>query len=484
LIGSSIARTAGSRRAMPDDADSAHLLNAQARDELQDASDRSREAGLHDALTGLPNRVLLAERMRHAFLRSRRSGTSSAVLFVDLDRFKAVNDTYGRRIGDELLVAVARRLSGLLRPHDTLARLSGDQFVVFCDDLDSPAQAGAIAARIDVALTRPFLLSDTVLDLTASIGIAFAGRGEPTADRLIQDADVAMYDAKRLRGGPHHSVRTHHGDHLAGDDAALRQDLRAAISQGQLYLDYQPIVATGTARITGFEALLRWVHHARGPVPPSILIPLAERCDLINQSGAWVLHRAWTDRHRWHTDHQYGDELVMSVNVSARQLMAAGFAATVEAVLASSDTPARLLTLEITESVFISDSQRALLVLDDLKDLGVTLALDDFGTGFSSLSHLKRFPIDIIKIDKTFISDLGRDPVCRAVVAAIVQLAHGLGKTVVAEGIETAEQHTAVLALGADACQGFYFARPDTANHTDALIEDIRHRPDGSLLAR
>jgi diguanylate cyclase (GGDEF)-like protein len=450
------------------DVAAAYLINAQARSDLQDSSDQSREAALHDALTGLPNRVLMLERLEHAFQRGRRSGKTSAIFFVDLDRFKQVNDTYGHRVGDELLVAVAERLTAVLRPGDSLARLAGDEFVILCEDLDGPAQADAIASRVDTALARPFALTDGEYQITASIGVALTGLGADGPEELLHDADLAMYRTKRERvqsdGG-----RDLRELQLAGRQTDLARGLLGATGRDELHLDYQPIVDALDGRLTGVEALLRWTHPSRGSVSPSEFIPFAERSGQIIQMGQWVLEHAWSDRDVLQS--RRPAEIAMSVNVSAHQFMAAGFTDTVSAVLASASSDPGLLTLEVTESVFLRDGGRALVVLEELKRIGVKLALDDFGTGYSSLSYLDRLPIDTIKIDRAFIGNLSDEPGSQTIVTAIIQLAHSLGMTVVAEGVETAQQHHQLTRLGSDSCQGFYFARPMRASSLDALFQ-------------
>jgi diguanylate cyclase (GGDEF)-like protein len=458
------------------DVAAAYLLNAQARAELRASADRSRETSLHDSLTGLPNRVLFLERLEHAVQRGRRSGTTAAVLFVDLDRFKAVNDQHGHGVGDELLIAVAERLTAVLRPGDTLARLSGDEFVVLCEDLDTEATVARIAARIGHAVGAPFVLSAHRVEITASVGIAFSGRGDQLSERLLEDADTAMYQAKRKGGARHQIVDLRERDRGAQLDR-LERDLHEAPGRGELRTEYQPIVDTRDGRVAGVEALLRWDHPSRGLVTPAVLVPLAEQSGLITEIGRWVLEQACPDRHRWRNGEI--DELTMSVNVSAHQLMAPDYAAGVAAVLARTDTEPRLVTLEMTESVFVQDSERALVVLNELKLLGVTLALDDFGTGYSSLNYLKRFPIDIVKIDRGFVVDMEYDGASQAIVFAVIELAHTLGLTVVAEGVETAAQHEQLASLGCDSCQGYYFARPMPAADLDALM---RPRGGGKVL--
>ena len=277
-----------------------------------------------------------------------------------------------------------------------------------------------------------------------------------------------MYRAKRAGGGDHRIVDLRE-QHLAEHHASLGRDLHGVLGRDELHIEYQPIVATLDGRVTGVEALLRWAHPDRGLVGPNVLIPIAERSGMITKIGQWVLEQAWAEQKRWQREH--GGRLAMSVNVSAHQFMSAGFADTVAEVLAASRSDPGLLTLEVTESVFVRDGERALGVLNDLKDLGLMLALDDFGTGYSSLSYLKRFPVDIVKIDRAFISDLGRDPASRTIVAAVVQLAHGLGMTVTAEGVETVQQRREILGLGCDSCQGFYFAEPMPVADLEALMD-------------
>jgi len=424
------------------DVAAAYLLNARARADLRDSSDRSRQKALHDALTGLPNRILFLERLDHAVLRSRRSGKMAAVLFADLDRFKQVNDLHGHGVGDQLLRAVAERLSAVLRPGDTLARLSGDEFVILCEDVDGPAHIDGIAARIVASFADPFVLSNVEAHVTASVGIAFSSQGDQLPEFLLRDADAAMYQVKR-KGGACHQVIDLREQYLAAERTSLERELHGAPARGELRTDYQPIVATSDGRITGVEALLRWAHPSRGLVAPSMLVPLAEQSGLITEIGRWVLEQACTDRRRWQ-DRGQADDLMMSVNVSAHQLMSPDYVATVAAALAATDTDPGLVSLEVTESVFVQDSERAFVILSELKHIGVRLALDDFGTGYSSLNYLKRFPID-------------------AIVFAVVELAHMLGMTVVAEGVETAAQHERLASLGCDSCQGYYFARPMSA---------------------
>ncbi len=446
------------------DVAAAYLLNAQARADLQDSSNQSLERSLHDALTGLPNRVLLLERLDHAVLRSSRSGKTTAVLFIDLDRFKQVNDLFGHSVGDQLLVGVAQRIGAVLRPGDTLARLSGDEFVILCEDLDAPGEVGVIAGRIHAALAGPFDLSGAQVEITASVGIAFSSLGGGLSEQLLGDADAAMYKAKREGGARHQII-----DLRERRPAGLARDLQHALANAELQALYQPIVRAKEGRVVAAEALLRWTHPSRGSVPPSLFIPHAERSGLIKPIGRWVLQQACIDRARFQ-DVRPEQELSMSVNVSVKQLMSSELVASVGEVLSETHTDPRLVTLEVTESVFVQDSDRALVVLNELKKLGVFLALDDFGTGFSSLNHLKRFPVDVVKIDQTFVADLQHNEASDAIALAIIELGHRLGMTVVAEGVETAAQLKKLISFGCDYCQGNYFAQPMSADDFDDML--------------
>ncbi|MGI8793447.1 MAG: putative bifunctional diguanylate cyclase/phosphodiesterase [Acidimicrobiales bacterium] len=449
------------------DVTAAYLVNAQGRDELRNASERAYENSVHDALTGLPNRTLLLERVGHALRRRNRSRRVIAVMFADLDDFKTVNDLHGHRAGDALLVAVAERITTRLRPSDTLARVSGDEFVILCEDLDDHGEAEAIATRVADAFTLPFDLSGIELEISASVGIAFAGDGEQSPEQLLEDADVAMYQAKRKGGGQHQLIDLRER-RLQDDRASLRRDLRLAVPRGELRAEYQPIVRTDDGRVVGVEALLRWEHPTQGSIAPAIAMPLAEQAGFMTEIGRWMLEQACADRHRWAGDG--APNFGMAVNVSPYQLMAQEFVSTVADVLDRTDTPPETITLEISESVFINDSVRALIVLDDLKTLGVLLALDDFGTGYSSLSYLNQFPVDAIKIDQAFTAKLCRDPITHAIVEKTTELAHMLELAVVVEGVETAGQLHEISALGADYCQGFYFAHPMDADKLDQLM--------------
>jgi diguanylate cyclase (GGDEF)-like protein len=450
------------------DVTSAYLVNAQGRSDLLNSAAHARATSLHDGLTGLPNRVLLLERIQHALISRRRSGKLVAVLFLDLDGFKQVNDSSGHQVGDELLMAVGSRLTNVLRPGDTLARLSGDEFVMVCEGLEEEGQIEGLATRLDVAIATPFDLSGSVVGLSASIGIAFAGL-DNDPERLLHSADTAMYQVKR-KGGAHHQVLDKANKGSAELRNSLQRDLSQAVQLQELRLEYQPIVRLTDGRVTSLEALLRWDHHDRGLIPPSVLIPLAEQSGDITEIGRWVLENACNARHRW--DVQSDNEpFVMAVNISSYQLMTSGFLAMVETTLRLTDTDPKDICLEITEGAFVQDGDRALTVLSQLKELGVLVALDGFE--YSSMNYLMECSFDAVKIDETFIANIIESKASLAIVAKTIELAHLLGLVVVCEGVETAEQNRKVTALAADSSQGFYLSRPMTAKMVDDLVGSL-----------
>ena len=457
------------------DVAAAYLLNAQGREQALDARDRFRHSSLHDALTGLPNRVLLAERLEHAAERAQRSHFSAAVLFADLDRFKRVNDPFGHTVGDELLVAVAARLSALVRPGDTLARVSGDEFVILCEDLAHASDAELLATRIGEALAAPFHLTGRTLSVTASVGIAYSGPGEAVTYQLVIDADTAMYQAKRSGGAVHQVIDLPAANHHRRS-IELERDLRVALSEAGLDLAYQPIVRAADGLVTGVEALLRWTPPGGVTVPAVVAVDVAEQNGLIVDLGLWVLERSCRDRSRWLAEPP-ATPLELSVNVSAHQLMSPGFCTTVEAVLEATGMDPAALLLELTEGVLLEDGERAIRVLTELKTLGVRLALDDFGTGYCSLDYLRQFPVDTVKIDQRFIADLGRRHTGRAIVAAVTNLSHALGLSVTAEGVETTQQRDEVISLGCQFAQGFLYAPPMTGPELSAALAAEPGRP-------
>jgi diguanylate cyclase (GGDEF)-like protein len=458
------------------DVAAAYILNARARDEARETSARFRYSSLHDPLTGLPNRMLLQQRIEHAAQRARRSKLNAAILFADLDRFKQVNDTHGHQVGDQLLLAVAQRLGRLVRPGDTLARFAGDEFVFLCEDLQSELDVEHLASRVDDAFAAPFDLAGLELSVTASVGVAFAGPGGEISEQLLAEADIAMYQAKRKGGGGHQIIDLREALRTI-DHHSLAADVRSAFSLGNLRVAYQPIVRSSDGTVIGVEALLRWTDALRGQVPPVSIVEVAEQTGLINEIGAWVLERACLDRGEW-LRQAPRSPLDLAVNVSARQLMTAGFTATVAGVVARTGMDPDALILEMTEHILIEDSERTMAVLADLRVRGVRIALDDFGTGYSSLSYLRRLPVDIVKIDQGFIADIGHTTESRPIAAAVTNLAHVLGLRVIAEGVETDRQRDAVMAMGCDFAQGFFYAPPMSAA---AIGGYLARAPGGSL---
>jgi diguanylate cyclase len=400
--------------------------------------------GLHDPLTNLPNRALFLDRLQQATHRARRAGDPVGVLFVDLDGFKTINDSLGHAGGDELLVAVAERVTSVLRAGDTAARLGGDEFAILLEGLSDEREALIVAERVTAALRAPFAVGGLDVRVRASIGVA-TGEGD-----LLRDADVAMYQAK-AQGRDRVAVFDCGMHDALVERVALENDLRRALEDGELRLAYQPIVDLAHGRLLAVEALLRWRHPTRGDVPPGAFVPLAEETGLIVPIGTWVLEEACRTAAGWVA-------VPVTVNVSSVQLRSAAFPSVVAAALEASGLPAERLIVEITESVLMTDVERTARLLAELKALGVRIAIDDFGTGHSSLQYLQQLPLDMLKIPKTFVDDLGRGG--GVVARAILDLGRSFGLEVVAEGIEEDVQRERLLALGCTSGQGFLFARP------------------------
>jgi diguanylate cyclase (GGDEF)-like protein len=420
-------------------------------------------AALHDTLTGLPNRALFLDRLGLALRWTERRSGSVAVLFCDLDRFKVVHASLGHDAGDRLLVDVASRIGHALRPADTVARFGGDEFTILCEDIAGEIEAATIAQRIVDVFRDPFLLEDGEVFLATSVGIAIARGADDRAQDLIRDADAAMYRAKE-RGKGRYEIF----DEAMRADAVARLEtesaLRRALERGELLLHYQPAVDLATGAIRGLEALVRWQHPTRGLLAPAAFLPLAEETGLIVPIGEWVLREACTEAARW------PEGLALSVNLSARQLAQPDLVATVRRALAETGTDPAMLCLEITESAVMESGAATTAQLRALKSLGVRLAIDDFGTGFSSLAHLRRFPVDMLKIDGTFVAGLGREPQDASIAAAVISLAHALGLSTVAEGVETEQQLDVLRRLGCDLGQGHLFARPQPAAEALRLV--------------
>jgi diguanylate cyclase (GGDEF)-like protein/PAS domain S-box-containing protein len=440
------------------------------------AAERSvRHQALHDPLTQLPNRALLLDRLRLALARHRRRGAGwVAVLYVDLDDFKGVNDSLGHGAGDALLRALAPRLSEALRPSDTLARLGGDEFAVLCEGLDEVTESVAIAERLLEVVARPLDVAGVELRPSASVGIALAGPGVVIdGEDLVRDAGVAMYRAKRAGHGTYEIF----DDHMRAETVervALTHDLRRAIESGGLRLVYQPLIGFGARRATSFEALVRWTHPERGEIGPGRFIPLAEQHGLIEPLGRWVLREALDQLRRWSDAGLPMGDMSMSVNVSRVQLSRAGLAEEIFAALAERGLRPEQLVIEVTESAVMDDPDVATATLDTLSAAGVRIALDDFGVGQSSLACLRDLPLDVLKLDRGFITSLANSRQAAAIVRAVCEMARTLGFTVVAEGIETSMQADVVERLGCDVGQGFLYShgvRPEEVPDTIAALD-------------
>jgi diguanylate cyclase (GGDEF)-like protein len=441
---------------------------------IQDITDRARAAeqirllAYYDSLTGLPNRKMLTQTLNRALESARRRESTIALLFLGLDRFKRINDTLGLMVGDELLKAVAARMMSCVRQTDSVgrahpeddaavSRLGGDEFTVVLNDLGSSEQASYVARRILEALRSPLSLNGQELVMSASIGIAVYPTDGADAEALLRKADTALHHAK-VAGGGVYQFFSESMNERATRNLRLESGLRAALKRDELKLHYQPLLDVRTDAFTGVEALARWTSEECGPVPPNEFIPLAEETGLIETLGEWALRTACAQGRGW--DQAGLDPLRVSVNISSQQVRKPGTVEIVERVLRESHLDPSRLELEITESVLIGDEPGVSETLDGLKRLGIRLALDDFGTGYSSLSYLVRFPIDTIKIDRSFVSRIGTDEQAQAIVAAVVAMAHRMNLSVTAEGVETPEQEAFLRAEGCDVLQGYLFSRP------------------------
>jgi diguanylate cyclase (GGDEF)-like protein/PAS domain S-box-containing protein len=424
---------------------------------------------LHDPLTGLPNRALFLDRLRVSLAQSRRRSSTVAVLFLDVDNFKVINDSLGHRAGDELLSMLATRITATLRPGDTVARFGGDEFVVIADQIDGIEDAVLIAERVAATFTDPFSLALGEHFVTASIGIALSAGNSPDAEDLIRSADSAMYRAKE-RGRGHYEVfdELMHARMLGR--LRTEKDLRAAIRRDELLLYYQPVVDLPTRNIVGVEALLRWNHPDRGLLAPGEFIGLAEENGLILPIGRWVLNEACRQAAQWRRSRPGVAPLSVSVNVSALQATHGSLDHVVEEVLHETGADARMLRLELTESVLLEESESLHVTLRNLGAQGVPLVLDDFGTGYSALGYLHRFPIQGLKIDRSFVDGIESDRKRTAIAQAVIDIARALDIEVVGEGVESAEQANLLHQLGCNYAQGFHFARPAPAAQITRLL--------------
>jgi diguanylate cyclase (GGDEF)-like protein len=420
----------------------------------------------HDALTNLPNRVLFRETMEASLAR----GEAFAVLFLDLDRFKSVNDTLGHPVGDALLCAVTKRLQMAVRGMDTVARLGGDEFAIIQINA-RPTDASELAGRIIESLSDAFDIMENQVVIGTSIGIAIAPTDGREPDQLLRNADMALYRAKSEGRGTYHFFQADMDAQMQARHA-LELDLRKSLTAGEFELHYQPIIELESGRVSGFEALVRWRHPERGLISPDVFIPVAEEIGLIVPLGDWVLRQACRDAATW------PGQLSVAVNLSAAQFRNSTLALSVAAALGASELAATRLELEITESVLLQDDRTVLDALHQMRDLGVRISMDDFGTGYSSLSYLRSFPFDKIKIDRSFIRELGKKNDCVAIIRAVTRLGSNLGMATTAEGVETEQQLEILRAEGCTQVQGYLFSRPQPASEIPAMLEKLqpRHR--------
>ncbi|KQP22842.1 bifunctional diguanylate cyclase/phosphodiesterase [Pseudorhodoferax sp. Leaf267] len=436
---------------------------------LKSANTELQQIAFRDALTGLPNRLLLDDRVNSAVERCRRDRVSMAMLFIDLDGFKPINDSFGHRVGDAVLKEVGRRLATQLRAADTAARVGGDEFVLLLEGSADSAAIAQTAQRLIDLVSAAMHIDGHELRLSCSIGIALFPSDGPQSD-LMAHADAAMYAAKRA-GGASYAFFEAHMNAGVREQIELQRDLRSAVERNELELYYQPKVSAGRTVITGAEALVRWRHPARGMVSPAVFIPVAERFGLINAIGGWVIEEACRQVADWLAQ---GLRVRVAINLSVHQLRQDDFARRVAAVIERRRIDPALLTFEITESVAMEDAEGTLRAFEELSRIGVRLSIDDFGTGYSSLSYLRRLRVGELKIDRSFVQDLESSADARAIVEAVIRLAHVLGLKVVAEGVETVGQQEVLTQLQCDDLQGFLFARPMAADAMARWAEDNR----------
>jgi len=446
----------------------ADILLREQEKERQLAAERIHYQAYHDTLTSLPNRTMFSERLGEAIRRAKRTGRPVGLMFLDLDRFKVVNDSLGHEAGDALLMSAARRINAAVRETDTLFRMGGDEFAVLLEYLRSDQDAARVAERIIQELSEPFRISDHDVIVSASIGISVFPRDDERAERLVKNASAAMYSAKES-GNNHYKFYTQDMNAQAEERLTLETELRKALKEKQFVLFYQPKVAVDSGKAVGMEALLRWRHPERGLIPPDKFLPFLEDTGLIVPVGEWVIRQACTDARNW------GEEglppLRVSVNISSLQFHSNVLVEQVRSALADTGLDPRRLELELTESLLVENTESAVELLAALKALGVYISIDDFGTGYSSLTYLKEFPVDALKIDRSFIRDLVSNRKDAAITSAITTLAHSLSLGVVAEGVESQEQLHFLRSKGCHEIQGYMVSKPLPLNEVKAAID-------------
>lgn len=437
------------------------------------AEEKLEHDAVHDVLTGLPNRKLLMERLSRSLDRKKICETYSfAALFIDLDRFKVINDTLGHQAGDELLLKITQKLKYAVRPSDMVARLGGDEFVVVLENVRDKNQVSLIAERILNELQKPLRIAGQEIYSSASIGIVLSSADYEHPDELVRDADLAMYRAK-VKG----KARFEIFDPLMHSGALsllqMEIDLRRAIEYNEFILHYQPIISLNSEIITGFEALLRWNHPQRGLIPPNDFIPIAEETGLILPIGNWVLREACRQMKEWQKSFPAAESLIISVNLSARQLEQKNFIEQLNEILVETGLNPNSLKLEITESVIMNNAEHTSETVNQLREMGVRVSIDDFGTGYSSLSYLHRFPIETLKVDRSFINRIGSERENTEIIRTIISLADKLGIEVIAEGVETAEQLDFLRQVNCSYCQGYYYSRPVNSSAATEMVEEL-----------
>ena len=438
-----------------------------------------RHQALHDSLTDLPNRLLFLERLRHALDSAKRDESLSAVLFLDLDNFKIINDSLGHEEGDKLLRIIGHRLQKCSRPADTTARLGGDEFAVLLENIEGVGDAVHVAQRVASELRTPFHLQGRELTVTSSVGIALSNTTYEQPEDLLRDADVAMYQAKKAKKT--HEVFNPSMYIQALERLEIEENLRRAVGENSLEIYYQPILRLDTTEIVGVEALLRWGDAEREILLPSEFIPIAEETGLIIPAGEWVLEKACRQAKKWNEHYETCSELKVCVNLSARQFQHSGLLDSVGRALQETGLKASNLHLEITESAMMDDEQYAKRILGELKDLGLKVSIDDFGTGYSSLSYLRDLPADFLKIDQSFVQGMEENAADAAITRLVIDLAHTLGLAAIAEGVERTGQLSKLRAMGCDLGQGYHFSKPLPAEAMEELLFATSSRSSGQL---
>jgi diguanylate cyclase (GGDEF)-like protein len=437
------------------------------------AEDEFKHLATHDPLTTLPNRLQFDVRIAEALTRAAREARGFAVLFLDLDRFKIVNETLGHGAGDEVLKACAERLTESLRDTDFLARLSGDEFAILVEPCPNPAAAMAVARKVLTTIEQPLMVQGQEIVLTGSVGISVYGADGRDAETLLKHCDIAMFRAKESGRNNYQFYSAQMNPHSL-ERLGLEAALRRALEKREFTLHYQPKYDLRSGDVTGVEALLRWRHAELGMVPPVQFIPIAEETGLIEPIGAWVLQEACAQAKRWQDQGLH--DMPVAVNLSARQFRNQRLCRDIGKILAESGLEARLLELELTESMVMQDPEQATAMLKELKRMGLSLSIDDFGTGYSSLAYLKRFPIDSVKVDRSFVKDIPGDTEDLAIVEAVIALAHSLRLRVIAEGVETEDQYSHLKRLDCDEMQGYLKSRPLPADEATRVLEAARKK--------